>query len=339
MSYEDGVDVYYSAASAYLRAGEGWEGTSGSENWDNYYILLEENDQPVVAVVAEYTATIRDFSGYQEDLFDLVKEKDVDEKTAEIMLERDNTLSGYYDYTFGYSDYKINITIHQKQNGSWADITKKTFPQDFGDKLKQFFPIYTAAPQNPSNLTMAPLKTPFMDGNKAIFGNWFTEEYRYVSIEPANKQILFKCGENAPAILEWNGEQLAYKKFPSTSINFEQSACTQIDFASGKNYTFKGKIGTEHDIQMDVKFSIAKAGDQPTVKMTGDYFYVGKGTKMPVEGEFSTQLGNSARFYRNKKGKKREEFAAFFIGCEMKGWWQHLERLDNIEEFTLKLVQ
>ncbi len=128
------------------------------------------------------------------------------------------------------------------------------------------------------------------------------------------------------------------------------NSCSSIDFNSNKTYKFKGSLKKfdfnnrfgynenlidSFEIQMDVKFTIIKEGDYPIVKMTGEYFYIGKGSKMPIEGEFSTKIDTPVRFYRNKNGVKREEFACYFIDYEFRGWWQHLERMD-IHKFTLK---
>jgi len=95
-------------------------------------------------------------------------------------------------------------------------------------------------------------------------------------------------------------------------------------------------------IQLEAKFKIVKpAGgklEQPLVKMTGEYSYIGKSSKMPIEGEFSPVLGSNFVFNRMKKGEKREEFRATMTNCKMNGWWQHLERMD-LYQFELKLEE
>ncbi|MCP4438623.1 MAG: hypothetical protein GY810_06725 [Aureispira sp.] len=231
-----------------------------------------------------------------------------------------------------------------KKNGNeWKDVTKETIPTGLINRISKYTPIFglTELGNNP-DFTQIPLTWQFIEGNQDVFENWC------VNISTDEEFIKIGCSKKPQIILQWNGTKYDYIQFPEKTLDYNYSACPNIDWASEKTYHFKGGLNSmkyieaegniSYPIELYAKFSILKAGKHPTVKMEGEYFYEGRSNKMPIEGKFSTKLGEVISFYRIKKDKKREEFTGYFTACGFRGYWEDLEHL-GIYEFNLDLVK
>lgn len=319
---------------------EGSSGTSGDINSKCIYQMLNKTSIPTILCIEVGNSSSRNSSVMMEDASELVEELKVDYPNLAIdfgsvaweMVVRNEAINYGYTQPLGYDNYTATISILQKQDNNWIDITEKTFPKDFAKKLNQYSPIFSADEKgdNFNSFGLRELTQQLIDNNPSIFADWDAK------IDTDGEQIRIGAGKNPPILLNWNGQQYEYKKFPNQAIALKRNACEKIDFKTDKTYTFKGNISGQ-EAQMDVKFKIVEAGENPTVKMTGEYFYIKNKSKMPIEGTFSTNVEKSIHFSRLKNGEARESFDGWFNSCEIKGWWQHLERLD-IDKYSLKLV-
>lgn len=319
---------------------ESWSGTGGEGTNECIYQLLNNTKNPTILAIQVAYDSYRNSSIMREDAYELAEELEADYPNLEIsfdevawsMVAREEELSFGYKQPLGYNSYAVDIYILEKQGNQWVDITDKAFPKDFAQQLDQYSPIFELGEENTSSssFSIRALTQQSIDANKAIFAPW------NATISTDGDQLSIGGDKNPPVLLAWDGQQYQYKKMPNQVFELNYHACHKIDFKSDKTYTFKGNISGE-EVQMEVKFQIINDGETPTVKMTGDYFYLKNKSKMPIEGTFSTNIEESISFSRLKKGKARESFDGWFNSCELKGWWQHLERL-NIHEFNLKLA-
>jgi hypothetical protein len=322
----------------------GWYGTAGEQDWKASYQLLNDNKEaPIVLLAVQSKET---FGGYQADLESNYSE-------LEEMVEAGNTsidVENLADIARGMSSigrriasldndshiHDLRFWVWQKQKGQWKNISSEVFKPEMYTNLTASFPFLEQRKvDNPLYpgffLEERMYSEQGMAQNQANWKHWFgVDKLNEIDIDLSlNAQaIQLEISKNKTIRWDWNGEHFTLNNLP-TPIAWKDEPCSIIDYSSNKEHAFEGDIAGI-SIKMNVRLN--------ENKITGNYWYTkNPSTLFPIEGSFIASTEAALKFYRMKKGEKREYFYAYFADCQFKGWWQHQATME-VEEFSLKLV-